>query len=107
VMDSPHSDPELSQRLRWVSEQGHTPAFVRTVALRIPANDSLLRDIEELLTKPVGRSRHKPVVWYKGFLSRLTPFRRRRLRPPPPRPCAEPGLGVGNFSSCGSSRRPL
>ena len=31
-MDSAHTDPELSQWLRWASEQGHTPVFVRTVA---------------------------------------------------------------------------
>jgi Transposase DDE domain group 1 len=37
-------------------------------AMRIPANDSLERDIAELLTRPVGRPSHKPVVWYKGFL---------------------------------------
>jgi len=37
-------------------------------AIRIPANDSLERDINELLTRPVGRPSHKPVVWYKGFL---------------------------------------
>ena len=37
-------------------------------AIRIPANGSLLRDIEELLTRPVGRPSHKPVVCYKGFL---------------------------------------
>ena len=37
-------------------------------AIRIPANDSLERDIAELLTWPVGRPGHKPVVWYKGFL---------------------------------------
>src|SRR3989442_12538404 len=37
-------------------------------AVRLPANDSLLRDIEELLTRPVGRPSHKPIVWYKGFL---------------------------------------
>jgi Transposase DDE domain group 1 len=36
-------------------------------AIRIPANDSLERDISELLTRPVGRPRHKPIVWYKGF----------------------------------------
>ena len=24
--------------------------------------------IAELLTRPVGRPSHKPVVWYKGFL---------------------------------------
>jgi hypothetical protein len=39
-------------------------------AIRIPANDCLLRDIAELLTRPVGRPGHKPVVWYKGFLYR-------------------------------------
>jgi hypothetical protein len=37
-------------------------------AIRIPSNDSLERDIEELLTRPVGRPSHKPVVWYKSFL---------------------------------------
>jgi hypothetical protein len=37
-------------------------------AIRLPANDSLLRDIEELLTRPVGRPNQKPVVWYKSFL---------------------------------------
>ena len=37
-------------------------------AIRIPANDSPERDIAELLTRPVGRPSHKPVVRYKGFL---------------------------------------
>jgi hypothetical protein len=37
-------------------------------AIRIPTNDSLERDIAELLTRPVGRPSYKPVVWYKGFL---------------------------------------
>ena len=37
-------------------------------AIRIPANDNLERDIAELLTRPVGRPSHKPVVWYKSFL---------------------------------------
>jgi hypothetical protein len=37
-------------------------------AIRIPANDSLERGIPELLTRPVGRPSHKPVVWYKRFL---------------------------------------
>jgi hypothetical protein len=31
--------------------------------IRLPANDNLLRDIEELLTRPVGRPSHKPIVW--------------------------------------------
>jgi hypothetical protein len=37
-------------------------------AIRIPANDSLERDIAELLARPVGRPSHKPVVRYKSFL---------------------------------------
>jgi len=37
-------------------------------AIRIPANDSLERDISELLTRPVGRPSRKPVVRYKSFL---------------------------------------
>jgi hypothetical protein len=37
-------------------------------AIRIASNDSLERDIAELLTRPIGRPSHKPVVWYKGFL---------------------------------------
>ncbi len=35
-------------------------------AIRIPANDSLERAIE-VLTRPVGRPSHKPVVRYKSF----------------------------------------
>jgi hypothetical protein len=31
-MDSAHTDPELSQWLRWASEGGNTPMFVRMVA---------------------------------------------------------------------------
>ena len=34
-------------------------------AIRIPANDSLERDIAELLPRPVGRPSHKPLVEYK------------------------------------------
>ena len=37
-------------------------------AIRIPANDSLQRDIEELLKRPVGRPSKNPQVEYKGFL---------------------------------------
>jgi hypothetical protein len=31
-------------------------------AIRIPSNENLERDIAELLTRPVGRPSHKPVV---------------------------------------------
>jgi hypothetical protein len=41
-------------------------------AIRVPANENLERDIAELLTRPVGRPSHKPVVWCKGFLYRAT-----------------------------------
>ena len=37
-------------------------------AIRIPANDSLERDITELVSRPVGRPTHKPLVQYKSFL---------------------------------------
>jgi hypothetical protein len=37
-------------------------------AIRVPANDSLERDIAELLPRPVGRLSHKPLVEYKSFL---------------------------------------
>jgi hypothetical protein len=37
-------------------------------AIRLPANDPLLRDIEPLLTRTVGRPSNTPVVWYAGFL---------------------------------------
>ncbi len=47
-------------------------------AIRIPANDNLERDIAELLTRPVGRPSHKPVVWYKGFLYRAASWKTAR-----------------------------
>jgi len=37
-------------------------------AIRIPANENLHRDVEELLKRPVGRPGKKPLVEYKGFL---------------------------------------
>jgi hypothetical protein len=37
-------------------------------AIRIPVNNSLERDIAELLTHPVGRPSEKPFVEYKRFL---------------------------------------
>jgi len=36
-------------------------------AIRIPSNDSLERDIADLLTRPVGRPSHKPAVRYNVF----------------------------------------
>ena len=36
--------------------------------IRLPANEVLQREIEPLLTRPVGRPSNKPVVWYHDFL---------------------------------------
>ena len=47
-------------------------------AIRIPANDSLERDIAELLTRPVGRPSHKPVVWHKSFLYQAASWKKAR-----------------------------
>jgi hypothetical protein len=47
-------------------------------AIRIPANDSLERDIAELLTRPAGRPSHKPVVRYKSFLYQAASWKEAR-----------------------------
>jgi len=47
-------------------------------AIRIPASENLERDISELLTRPVGRPSHKPVVWYKGFLYQAASWKTER-----------------------------
>jgi hypothetical protein len=47
-------------------------------AIRIPANDSLERDVAELLTRPVGRPSHKPVVRYKSFLYQAESWKKAR-----------------------------
>jgi hypothetical protein len=57
--DAAFAEPEIYETLE---ERG-----VKS-AIRLPANDRMLRDIEELLTRPVGRPSHNPIVWYKGFL---------------------------------------
>ena len=47
-------------------------------AIRIPANDSLERDVAELLTRPAGRPSHKPVVRYKSFLYQAESWKKAR-----------------------------
>jgi len=47
-------------------------------AIRIPANDSLERDVAELLTRAVGRPSHKPVVRYKSFLYQAESWKKAR-----------------------------
>lgn len=36
-------------------------------AIRLPANDVLYREIEHLMTRPVGRPPEKPIVWFHDF----------------------------------------
>jgi hypothetical protein len=36
-------------------------------AIRLPTNDVLYRQVEHLLTRPVGRPPKKPIVWYHSF----------------------------------------
>src|ERR1039458_8852824 len=57
--DAAFAKPELYEALE---ERG------AKYAIRIPANGNLERDINELLTRPIGRPSHKPVARYKGFL---------------------------------------
>jgi Transposase DDE domain group 1 len=47
-------------------------------AIRLPANDNLLRDIEELLTRPAGRPSYQPIIWYKGFLYKAASWKTAR-----------------------------
>jgi hypothetical protein len=56
--DAAFATPEIDEALE---ERGVT------YAIRLPANANLEWDIAELLTRPVGRPSHKPVVWYKRF----------------------------------------
>ena len=47
-------------------------------AIRLPANDNLQRNIAELLTRPVGRPSHKPMVRYKSFLYQAASWNKAR-----------------------------
>jgi hypothetical protein len=57
--DAAFAKPEISEAL----EQRGVK-----YTIGIPSNDSLERDIAELLPRPVGRPSYTPVVWYKSFL---------------------------------------
>ena len=57
--DAAYANPELYE---YLEAEGFE------YAIRLPGNDALLRDIEPLLTRPVGRPSNAPVVWYAGFL---------------------------------------
>jgi hypothetical protein len=47
-------------------------------AIRLPANAVLHREIEPLLTRPVGRPSNRPVVWHHDFLYQASTWDRPR-----------------------------
>ena len=47
-------------------------------AIRLPANDMLLREIAPLLTRPMGRPSNAPVVWYDDFQYQAQSWNRAR-----------------------------
>ena len=57
--DAAFARPELNEYLQ---AEGYL------YAIRLPANTVLQREIEPLLTRPVGRPSNKPVLWYHDFL---------------------------------------
>ena len=67
--DAAFAQPELYEYLE-------TEGF--EYAIRLPGNDALLRDIEPMLTRPVGRPSNAPVVWYAGFLYQAKSWNRAR-----------------------------
>ena len=57
--DAAFANPELYE---YLEVEGYL------YAIRLPANSVLHREIEPLLTRPVGRPPNKPVVWHHDFL---------------------------------------
>ena len=53
---------------RTLSSLGYLEAERYLYAIRLPANAVRQREIDPLLTRPVGRPSNKPVVWYHDFL---------------------------------------
>jgi len=47
-------------------------------AIRLPANDTLLREIAPMLKRPVGRPSNAPVVWYDDFQYQAQSWNRAR-----------------------------
>ncbi len=47
-------------------------------AIRLPANQVLMRHIDHLLTRPVGRPPKRPIVWYHDFRYQAASWQRPR-----------------------------
>lgn len=65
---------------KWIDRVRKAPKLTRIVldAIRLPANDVLQREIEHLLTLPVGRPPKTPVVVYHGFMYQAAGWNRTR-----------------------------
>jgi len=83
VMDSPHTDPELHDWLRWAAEDGNTPAYVRPVAEA--ALIACLPDYELLRPVLVELMRQHPE--------------------PPPGPAASGDPATSDFKSVGGTHK--
>ena len=55
------------------------PPTKATCAIRLPENESLRREVAELLVRPVGRPNRKPLVRYKSFLYRAASWSKARM----------------------------
>jgi len=67
--DAAFANPELYE---YLEGQGYE------YAIRLPGNDVLQREIEPLLTRPVGRPANAPLVWYADFLYQAQSWDRAR-----------------------------
>jgi len=67
--DAGFANPEVYE---FVEAQGYE------YAIRLPANDTLLREIAPMLKRPVGRPSNTPVVWYHDFQYQAQSWNRAR-----------------------------
>jgi len=67
--DAAFASPEVYQ---YLEEEGFL------YAIRLPANQVLMRQIDHLLTGPVGRPSKQPIVWYHAFWYQAGSWERKR-----------------------------
>jgi len=71
--DAAFGQPEIYE---FLEEEGYL------YAIRLKANKVLYDKIEHLLTRPVGRPPHKPIVWYESFRYQAASWDKPRLALP-------------------------
>jgi hypothetical protein len=67
--DAAFANPEVYE---YLEEKGFL------YAIRLPSNDVLQKEIQHLLTRPVGRPPKKPIIWYHDFQYRAESWDRPR-----------------------------